>query len=88
MSQENVMKFFKAIETDMDLQEKIAAQLKKDKPADEETVMEKIVEIASENGLIFSVDDIKSAAKKNNDYELNDEQLEKVAGGEMWSALF
>ena len=81
MSQENVRSFFKAIEEDEDFREKISAQFNSNNPADEENAMNAMVQVASENGYQFSVEDMKDVAEQSKDMELNDEQLDNIAGG-------
>lgn len=81
MSKENVTHFFKALETDKDLQEKVAAHLKEIQPADEQSVMAHMVDLASEYGFTFDVTEMKSAADNyENDAELSDEAIENVVG--------
>lgn len=80
MPQENVINFFKAVGSEKELKEKVAAQMKAHPPADEQNAMAKMVDIAAENGFQFSVDDLKSAAEQSDSTELTDEQLAAANG--------
>ena len=89
MSKTNVQLFFEIARSDQDLQNKIKTLLTEKK----EQSLENLVTLGSEVGYEFSKEDllqvVKETAAKMNQGELDDDQLEAVAGGDTpgWVAL-
>ena len=86
MSEKTVQDFFKKVESDEDLangyrslQQELAAA-----KADEDFYIAKIVQFASQNGHIFTAEDLTLAAKSKQSEELSDDDLDTVAGGLDW----
>ena len=81
MSQQNAARFFKKMESDKDLRDHIADQLKGVNPADEQECAARIIEIALEKGYQFTAEEMKMATENIKSSELSDEVLDTVAGG-------
>jgi predicted ribosomally synthesized peptide with nif11-like leader len=75
MSKESVSEFFLAVSSDETLQEKLAAA----------TQPENFIKIAQEKGYRFTTEELFAVISEQNNGELNDEELNTVAGGtEAW----
>ena len=81
MSQENVNAFFSKIEEDRNLSTRYKSFLKGVRTSDEEAALKEVVQFASQHGYEFSTEDLKLVAEEMQSGELNDEQLNAVAGG-------
>ena len=83
MSQEQLTAFWEAVEGDTSLQEKLSAST--DGEIDTRIEAAAVVAIAREAGFTITAGDLLKADKADADaqaiLELNDEDLEKVAGG-------
>lgn len=82
MSLENAKAFYQKVKGDQDLQQKIG-QFAKEDPKGIEAI---IIKTAKENGFEFTEKEMKTfiaeeTAKVNSNGELNDSELEAVAGG-------
>jgi predicted ribosomally synthesized peptide with nif11-like leader len=71
MSKESVSEFFLAVSSDETLQEKLAAA----------TQPENFIKIAQEKGYSFTTEELFAVISEQNNGELNDEELNTVAGG-------
>lgn len=71
MSEQNVVKFFNQVEQESTLKQKVQAAANK----------EELLKLAQESGYSFTSEDIKAVAEKAESDELNEEELEAVAGG-------
>lgn len=74
MSQQNVVDFFTQAENDSTLKQRIQAVANK----------EDLLKLAQESGYSFTEDELKAVAKEAESDELNEEQLEAVAGGTIY----
>lgn len=82
MSMENAGAFYKKVKGDRELQQKIG-ELAKENPTGIETI---IIKVAEENGFQFTLEEMRAfinelAAAEPKSGELNDAELEAVAGG-------
>jgi predicted ribosomally synthesized peptide with nif11-like leader len=80
MSTQNVLDFFTQVETNSTLKQKVQAVSKKDD----------LLKLAQESGYTFTAEDIKAFVEKSESDELNEEELEAVAGGglrQIWGEI-
>ncbi len=71
MSKQNVLDFFKIIENDSILKQKLKAVANK----------EDLLKLAQELGYNFTAEDINAVVEKAESDELNEEELSAIAGG-------
>ena len=71
MSQENALAFFTQVEQNPTLKEKVQTAANK----------EELFKIAQEAGYSFTADDLKAISEKDESDELDEKELEAVAGG-------
>ncbi|MEH1910897.1 MAG: Nif11-like leader peptide family natural product precursor [Nostoc sp.] len=71
MSNQSVYSFFSQVEQDSTLKQQVKATTNKDD----------LLRIAQESGYNFTAEDIKAFVEKNESDELDEEELEAVAGG-------
>ena len=71
MSQQNALDFFTQVEQNPTLKEKVQTAASK----------EELFSIAREAGYSFTADDLKAISKESESEELNEQELEAVAGG-------
>lgn len=88
MSSENIALFYEKVEQDDRLQEQVASMIKEE----QSKLNEQVVNIASENGFTFSNEDVQQFIKQSlhshrADGELDDGELEHVAGGSAFIGL-
>jgi predicted ribosomally synthesized peptide with nif11-like leader len=80
MSQQNALEFFTYVEQNPTLKQQVKAAGSK----------EELFNIAQEAGYSFSADDLKAIAKESDSEELNEQELETVAGGgvkQIWNEV-
>ena len=71
MSNQSVYSFFSQVEQDSTLKQQVQAATDEDD----------LLRIAQESGYNFTAEDVKNFVEKNESDELNEEELEAVAGG-------
>ncbi|WP_319423530.1 Nif11-like leader peptide family RiPP precursor [Pleurocapsa sp. FMAR1] len=71
MSQQNALAFFTHVEQNPTLKQKVQTAPSK----------EELFNIAQEAGYSFSADDLKAISQESESEELNEQELEAVAGG-------
>jgi predicted ribosomally synthesized peptide with nif11-like leader len=71
MSNQNVLDFFTQVENDSTLKQKVQAASQKDD----------VLKLAQESGYSFTAEDFKAFVEKSQSNELNEEELEAIAGG-------
>ncbi|HEY9769497.1 MAG TPA: Nif11-like leader peptide family RiPP precursor [Coleofasciculaceae cyanobacterium] len=71
MTQQNALAFFTHVEQNPTLKQKVQAAPSK----------EELFNIAQEAGYSFSADDLKAVSQESESEELNEQELEAVAGG-------
>ena len=81
MSQENVQVFLNNMKNDTSLGEEYKTLLMSCKELSKEDALEKVVGFAQGKGYSFSSEDIQSFSKNKESDELQDEELDAVAGG-------
>jgi len=79
---DNVKKFYEALAKDEAMQKRAKA-LNEHKPADEAAVRDTLIAFAAKEGYAFTADEAQAYIAESAKGELNDEQLEAVAGGKM-----
>lgn len=71
MSEENAIKFLSQIEEDSTLQQRVQTL----------DNQEELLKVAQESGYSFTTEEMKAVTEKVNSDELNEQELEAVAGG-------
>lgn len=71
MSNQNVLDFFTQVEKDSALKQKVQTVSKK----------EDLLKLAQESGYSFTANDIEALSEETKSDELNEEELETIAGG-------